>query len=215
MKSMCIGWILGELFDLDLWPHPWPWPLIFQGQISKQLYLRNCYLIGVKQKESKSVRYWAGCMVMPFHHTNDLDLVVSRSEFEIALFEEWEGWLTWTERDVSGSFMIMTVTSEQPWWGGWMDPIVTGVTSDVGVPSMYLVLQEILESEYINCHSRKGIWKCREYYLHHLTAEKSSQYIFMLLEIYWTWPEWSHPLQGIAIPWAIKGHHCWGLPTDA
>ena len=25
--------ILGELCDLDLWPCPWPWPLIFQGQI--------------------------------------------------------------------------------------------------------------------------------------------------------------------------------------
>ena len=34
-KRRCISWILGELCDLDLWPHPWPWPLIFQGQISK------------------------------------------------------------------------------------------------------------------------------------------------------------------------------------
>ena len=34
-KRRCNGWILGELCDLDLWPHPWPWPLIFQGQISK------------------------------------------------------------------------------------------------------------------------------------------------------------------------------------
>ena len=23
----CIDWILGELFDLDRWPHPWTWPL--------------------------------------------------------------------------------------------------------------------------------------------------------------------------------------------
>ena len=52
------------------------------------------------------------CMVVPFDHTHDLNLVVSRSEFEICLFEEWEGWLTWTERDVSWSFMIMTVTYE-------------------------------------------------------------------------------------------------------
>ena len=34
-KRRHISWILGELCDLDLWPHPWPWPLIFQGQISK------------------------------------------------------------------------------------------------------------------------------------------------------------------------------------
>ena len=25
-KRRCISWILGELCDLDLWPHPWPWP---------------------------------------------------------------------------------------------------------------------------------------------------------------------------------------------
>ena len=29
-------------------------------------------------------------MVLLFDHTHDLDLVVSRSKFEIALFEEWE-----------------------------------------------------------------------------------------------------------------------------
>ena len=34
-KRRCISSILGKLCDLDLWPHPWPWPLIFQGQISK------------------------------------------------------------------------------------------------------------------------------------------------------------------------------------
>ena len=30
-------------------------------------------------------------MVLPFDHTHDLDLVVSWSKFEIALFEEWRG----------------------------------------------------------------------------------------------------------------------------
>ena len=33
-------------------------------------------MIDVKQKESKSVRYWADSMVLPFDHTHDLDLVV-------------------------------------------------------------------------------------------------------------------------------------------
>ena len=26
MKRKCIGWILGTICDLDLWPHSWPWP---------------------------------------------------------------------------------------------------------------------------------------------------------------------------------------------
>ena len=34
-KRRCIGWYWVKLCYLDLWPHPWPWPLIFQGQISK------------------------------------------------------------------------------------------------------------------------------------------------------------------------------------
>ena len=49
-------------------------------------------------------------MLLPFDRTHDLDLVVSRSKFEKALFEEWDGWLTWHERGVSRSFMAMTVT---------------------------------------------------------------------------------------------------------
>ena len=34
-KRKCIVWILGTIYDLDLWPHSWPWPWMFQGQISK------------------------------------------------------------------------------------------------------------------------------------------------------------------------------------
>ena len=40
-------------------------------------------------------------MVLRFDHTHGLDLIVSRSKFDIALFKEWEGWLTWIEKDES------------------------------------------------------------------------------------------------------------------
>ena len=56
-------------------------------------------------------------MVLPFDHTHDLDLIDSMSKFEIALLEELGGggggggwWLSLNERDVSRSFMTMTVT---------------------------------------------------------------------------------------------------------
>ena len=42
-ERKCIDWILGTIYDLDLWPHSWPWPWMFQGQISKWLYLKNCW----------------------------------------------------------------------------------------------------------------------------------------------------------------------------
>ena len=34
-KKKCIGSILGTICDLDFWPQSWPWPWMFQGQISK------------------------------------------------------------------------------------------------------------------------------------------------------------------------------------
>ena len=49
-------------------------------------------------------------MVLHFEHIHGIDLVVSRWRFEISLFEEWEGLLTWNESDVSQSFMTVTVT---------------------------------------------------------------------------------------------------------
>ena len=45
-------------------------------------------------------------MTLPFDHTHDLDLRVERSESEIALSQEWDGWLTWNEKDVSHPFRI-------------------------------------------------------------------------------------------------------------
>ena len=40
-------------------------------------------------------------MTLPFDHTHDLDLGVSRSESEIALSQEWGSRLTMNEKDVS------------------------------------------------------------------------------------------------------------------
>ena len=45
------------------------------------------------EKKANQVDTGHDCMDFPFDHTRDLDLEVSRSNFEIALFQEWEGWL--------------------------------------------------------------------------------------------------------------------------
>ena len=50
-------------------------------------------------------------MTLPFDHTHDLDLGVSRSESEIALSQEWGGRLTWNEKDVSHPFKTMILSS--------------------------------------------------------------------------------------------------------
>ena len=74
-------------------------------------------------------------MTLPFDHTHDLCLGVSRSESEIAWSQEW---YDWNEKDVSHPFMISISTSVT--MVGWADvPDSDGVTPDVGVPTTYLV----------------------------------------------------------------------------
>ena len=109
-------------------------------------------LIDVKWKGSELIWYWADCMTLPFDHTHDLDLGVSRSKSEIALSQKWGGRLTMNEK-------IWVIHSWPwywlvwPWWGGRMYRILTGVTSDVVVPSTYLIYQSL----YIYIIS-KSVW---------------------------------------------------------
>ena len=78
-------------------------------------------LIDVKWKRSELIWYWADCMTFPFDHTHDLDpgVEISRSKSEIALSQEWDGQLTWNEKDVSHPFMTMILTSVTMM--GWAD----------------------------------------------------------------------------------------------
>ena len=76
-------------------------------------------VIDVKWKRGQLLWYWADCVTLPFDHTHDLDLGVeiSRSESEIALSHEWDGRLTWNEKDASHPFMTMILTSVTiVWW---------------------------------------------------------------------------------------------------
>ena len=109
--------MLGIIYDLDLWPHSWPWPWMFQGQFQNSCISGIVGLIDVKWKVSELIGYWAHYMT--FDHTRDLDLGVSRSESEIALPQEWDGRLTWNEKDVSHPFMTMILTSVNT--VGWAD----------------------------------------------------------------------------------------------
>ena len=60
-------------------------------------------------------------MTLPFDHTHDLDpeVAISRLKSEIALSQEWDGRLTWDEKDVSHPFMTMILTSVTML--GWAD----------------------------------------------------------------------------------------------
>ena len=92
-------------------------------------------LIDVKQRGGASVGYWVNYVTLTFDLTHDLDLVVSRSKFEIALSEEFCGGLIDMER--KGCESIIHDHDRDLC-------IVTGVTSDAGVPSTYLVDIELM-----------------------------------------------------------------------
>ena len=64
-------------------------------------------LIDVKWKGGELIGYWADYMTLLFDRTHDLNLGVSRSESDIALSEEWDDRLTWSEKNVSHPFMTM------------------------------------------------------------------------------------------------------------
>ena len=118
MKRMCIDWMLDQPCDLAVWPHWWPRPWI-----SMVKFLTTCILgmdgmsewIKMKRKWSNWMLGWL-YMTSMFDHTHDLDLVFSRSKFVIALSQELA---MWNVRNVSLSFMIMTVKFVWPLWGGW------------------------------------------------------------------------------------------------
>ena len=52
-------------------------------------------------KGCESIECWTHVVTFNVHLTHDLDLGFSRSNFENAVSQEWEGRLTWNERDVS------------------------------------------------------------------------------------------------------------------
>ena len=99
--------------------------------------------IDVKRKGCASVGYWANYVTLTFDLTHDLYLVVSRSKFEIALFEEWGAdWHATKGMWVDHSWPWLWPMGNLDGVGGctYSHHIVTGVTSDVGVPSTYLVV---------------------------------------------------------------------------
>ena len=55
-KRKCIGWILGTICDLDLWPHwwPWPWSWNFKVKVWNSFISGMGRLIDMKRKGCES-----------------------------------------------------------------------------------------------------------------------------------------------------------------
>ena len=112
-KSKHIDWTLGLKCDHQIWPWPWPWPWIFKVKYEICYISTKSGPIATKWKANISIWTLGLKYDNGFDLGHDLDIWISRS------------------------YVILTI-----WWprsSVRIYQIVTGVTSDVGVPSTHLV----------------------------------------------------------------------------
>ena len=100
-KGMWIDRMLHQLCDFQRSPHPWPWPWIFKVKFWKSHISGMGWSIDMELKGCESIECWTHAVTFNGHLTHDLYLGFSRSNFEKVVSQEWDGWLTWNERDVS------------------------------------------------------------------------------------------------------------------
>ena len=101
-KVMWVNRMLHPLCDFQRSLHPWPWPWIFKVKFWKGCISGMGWPIDMEWKGCESIaECWTHVVTFNVYLTHDLDLRFSRSNFEKAVFQEWDGRLTWNERNVS------------------------------------------------------------------------------------------------------------------
>ena len=100
-KGMWVYRMLHLLCDFQCPPHPWLWPWIFKVKFWKCCIPGMEGPIDMEQKRCESIRCYTHFVTVNIPLTHDLDLGFSRSKFEKVVSQEWDGRLTWNERDVS------------------------------------------------------------------------------------------------------------------
>ena len=118
MKAMWIDRMLHPLCDFQHSPHPWPWPWIFEVKFWKSHISGMGWPIYMELKGCESIECWTHAVTFNVHLTHDLYLYLSnlpfkflplpfkfwpwkRPKFEKVISQEWDGRLTWNERDAS------------------------------------------------------------------------------------------------------------------
>ena len=86
--------------DFQCSPLPWPWPWIFKVKFRKSHISGMGWPIDMERKGCESIECWTHVVTFNVHLFHDLDLGFPRSNFERVISQEWDGRLTWNERDV-------------------------------------------------------------------------------------------------------------------
>ena len=63
-----------HIYDFELWPHPWPWPLIFKVKFWKSHNSGTGCLIDMEGKGCESTECWTHVTTFNFDLSHDLDL---------------------------------------------------------------------------------------------------------------------------------------------
>ena len=86
-----------RFFSLEIWPHPWPWPWILKVNYWNKHILGTGGLIDMQWKWYEMITCWTSYATL----NCDLDLGFWKANSKMTVSQEWEGRLTWNERDVS------------------------------------------------------------------------------------------------------------------
>ena len=102
INGMWVDRMLDPCCDFQCPPHPWPWPWIFKVKFWKCRISGMGGPIDKERKGYESIGCYTPFVTFNFDLNHDLDLGFSRSNFEKKVIsQEWDGRLTWNERDVS------------------------------------------------------------------------------------------------------------------
>ena len=101
IKEVWVDRILDPCCDFQFTPHPWPWPCIFKVKFWKCCISGMGGSIDMERKGCETIGSYTHFVTLNFHLNHGIDLGFSRSNFEKVVSQEWDGRLTWDERDVS------------------------------------------------------------------------------------------------------------------
>ena len=73
-EGMWVDRMLDPHCDFELWPHPWPWPLIFKDKFWKSHNSGMGCPIDMERKGCESTECWPHVVTFNFDLTHDLDL---------------------------------------------------------------------------------------------------------------------------------------------
>ena len=96
-EGMWVDRMLDPHCDFEVWPHPWPWHLIFKDKFWKSRNSGMGCPIHMERNGFESTECRTHVVTFNFDLTYDLDLEFSMSNFEIAVSQEYDRRLNGTK----------------------------------------------------------------------------------------------------------------------